>query len=126
MHRRGGYFFGQTFIKMEHNKLRLVVEFVQKWKFNPPFTVRQGRIKDSGWLWLGLGSFGWFDDWWWIVFTEWLTDERRLVLFPATFSDILTLTNLRLAASRIYICKDPDLRLWWMKLCSSDNHCTTA
>ena len=23
------------------------------------------------------------DEWWWIVFVVWLTDERRLALFPA-------------------------------------------
>ena len=23
-------------------------------------------------------------------------------------------------------CAEPEFKLWWMKLCSSDNHCTTA
>ena len=45
--------------------------------------------------------------WWWIVFVVWLTDKRRLALFPAGT-----------------IVRDPHHR--WMKLCSSDKHYTTA
>ena len=44
----------------------------------------------------------------------WLTDERRLV------------SNLRHAASRIWTCAEPEFRLCWMKLSSSDSHYTTA
>ena len=41
-------------------------------------------------------------------------------------SEILTIANLRHAASRIWTCAEPELRLSWMKLCRSDNHYTTA
>ena len=34
--------------------------------------------------------------------------------------------NLRHAASRVWTCAEPGFRLSWMKLCSSDNHYTTA
>ena len=58
--------------------------------------------------------------WWWIVFGVWLTDERRLAYFqPGPLSEILTIANLRHAASRIWICADPEFRVCWMKLCSS-------
>ena len=30
------------------------------------------------------------------------------------------------AASRVWACAEPEFRLSWMKLCSSDNHYTTA
>ena len=41
-------------------------------------------------------------------------------------SKILTIVTLRHAVSRIWTCAEPEFRLWWMKLCSSDNHYTTA
>ena len=37
-------------------------------------------------------------------------------------SEILTIANLRHAASRIWTCAEPEFSLSWMKLCSSDNH----
>ena len=43
---------------------------------------------------------------------------------PGLLSEILTITNLRHAASRIWTCAEPVFRLRWMKLCSSDNHYT--
>ena len=65
--------------------------------------------------------------WWWIVFVVWLTHERRLVLFPAgTISEILTIVNLRHAASRIWSCAEHQFRFSWMKLCSSDNYYSTV
>ena len=39
---------------------------------------------------------------------------------------ILTIANLWHAASRIWTCAEPEFRLTWMKLLSSDNHYTTA
>ena len=46
-------------------------------------------------------------------------------LFPAgPLSEILTIANLRHATRRIWTCAEPVFRLWWMKLCSSDNHYT--
>ena len=41
----------------------------------------------------------------------WLTDERRLVLFPAIVGDP-HFSNLRHAASRICTCAEPDFRLY--------------
>ena len=71
----------------------------------------------------------WWWWWWWgggggVVFVVWLTDERRPALFPA--SEILTIANLRHDASRVWTCAEPEFRLSWMKLRSSDNHYTTA
>ena len=73
-------------------------------------------------------QWGWW--WWLIIFSEWLTDERRLHLYcifqPGPLSEILTITNLRHAASRIWTCTESEFRLCWMKLCSSNNHYTKA
>ena len=55
------------------------------------------------------------------VFVVWLTNERHLALFLAD-----TISNLRHVASRIWNCAEPEFGLCWMKLCSSDNHCTTG
>ena len=38
----------------------------------------------------------------------------------------LTFTNLRHATSRIWTCREPDIRFSWMKLCSSNNYFTTV
>ena len=43
-----------------------------------------------------------------------------------SLSEILTIANLWHAASRIWTCTELEFRLNWMKLCSSDNHHTTA
>ena len=60
-------------------------------------------------------------------FVLWLTDETRLSLFPAgAIVRIVTITNLWHAASRIWTCSEPEFRLCWMKLCSSDNHYTAG
>ena len=44
---------------------------------------------------------------------------------PRPLSEILTTTNFRHVMSRIWIGTEPEFRLSWMKLCSSDNHYTT-
>ena len=62
-----------------------------------------------------------------IVFVVWLTDERRLDSF-------LTGTIVRDPRHREnptrreqdLTCAEPEFRLRWMKLCSSDNHYSTA
>ena len=43
-----------------------------------------------------------------------------------SLSEILTISNLWHTTSRIWTCAEPEFRLWWMKLCSSDIHCTTV
>ena len=61
---------------------------------------------------------------WWIVFVVWLTDERRLALFPAgKLSEILTTANLR---HRVWTCAESEFRLIGMKFCGSDNYGTTV
>ena len=58
---------------------------------------------------------------WWIIFVIWLTDKRRLPYFqPGPLSEILTISNLRHTASRIWTCAESEFRLCWVKLCSSD------
>ena len=65
--------------------------------------------------------------WWWIVFTVSLTDERRLALFPA--GTIVRDPHHRESPTRreqgLNLLRT-EFRLSWMKLCSSDNHYTTA
>ena len=58
----------------------------------------------------------------------WLIDERRLALFPAgtivrdpQHREILTRREQGLSLRRA-----SEFRPWWMRLCSSDNHYTTA
>ena len=64
--------------------------------------------------------------WWWrlIVFVVWLTGKTYFQSGP--LSEILTISNPRHAASRIWTCAEREFRLCWMKLCSSDNHYTTT
>ena len=39
---------------------------------------------------------------------------------------VLTIANLWHAASRVWACAESEFRFSWMKLCSGDNHYTTA
>ena len=63
-----------------------------------------------------------------VFFMVWLTNERHLAFFPvgSIVSDLhhCESWNLRHAASRTWTCAEPEFRLSWMKLCSSDNHYT--
>ena len=62
------------------------------------------------------------DEWWWIVFVVWLTDERGLASFPAwTIVRDPHHNDLQHIVSRIWTRTEPEFRLYWMKLCSSDN-----
>ena len=45
---------------------------------------------------------------------------------PVPLSEILTIAKIQHTASRVSTCAEPDSRLSWMKLYSSDNHYTTA
>ena len=54
-------------------------------------------------------------DWW-----------KTLYFQPGPLPEILTIANVRHAASRIWTCAEPDFRFFWMKLRSSDNHYTTT
>ena len=56
----------------------------------------------------------------------WPTKDVKPYLQPEPLSEILTIANLRHAASRIWTSAEPKFRLSWIKLCSSDNHYTTA
>ena len=66
--------------------------------------------------------------WWWIVFVVWLTDERRLALFPAEtiVRDPHHRESLTRRGQGFWTCAEPEFRLSWMKLCNRDNHYTTA
>ena len=41
-------------------------------------------------------------------------------------TEILPYATFRLAASKIWTCAEPEFKLSWMKLCSSDNHYTAV
>ena len=45
---------------------------------------------------------------------------------PGPLSEILTIANLRHAASRVWTCAESEFKLYWMKLCSWDNCYATA
>ena len=64
---------------------------------------------------------------WWIVFVVWLTDEKGLVSFPArTIVRDLYHTKLLHTVSRIWTCAEPESKLSWLKLSSTDNHYTAV
>ena len=45
---------------------------------------------------------------------------------PRPLSEILTTANLWHSASRVWTCPEPEFKLSWMKLCSSDNNYSTV
>ena len=85
------------------------------WSYNQiSHYVGKESFKDFWWWW-------WW--WWWTVFVVWLTDERRSLISSRDQCQ-------RSSPSRISDMPrsgfEPEFRLWWMKLCSSDNHYTTV
>ena len=42
------------------------------------------------------------------------------------FSEVFTIAKLKNAVGRIWTCAELEFRRCWIKLCSSDNHCTTV
>ena len=56
-------------------------------------------VGGDGWGWIGVS--GGEESSWWILFVIWMTNKRHLALFPVS-------TTVR-----------------WVKLCSSNNYCTT-
>ena len=57
---------------------------------------------------------------------DWPTKGIKPYFQPGALSGILNISNLRHAASRIWACAEPEFRLCWMKLSSSDNHYSTT
>lgn len=67
------------------------------------------------------------DDEWWMVFGEWLTNEKLSHLFPTRPpSNILTIANIRHSTSRIWTCVEHYFTLCRMDLCSCFNLYTRA
>ena len=67
----------------------------------------------------------WWWWWWWIILWHgWPTKGVYPYFQPGPLPGILTLVNLRHAASRVWACTEPEFRLSWIKLCSRDNHYT--
>ena len=75
-------------------------------------------------FWKGFSHcfYRWWWWWWWIVFVVWMTNERRLAIFPAG----TIVRDLHHFESPTWTCPEPEFRLCWMKLCSSDKHYTTV
>ena len=59
-------------------------------------------------------------NWWIVLWDGWPTKGVEPYFMPGPLSKILTIANLRHAASRVWTCAEPEFRLRWMKLCSSD------
>ena len=58
------------------------------------------------WLW-------WWWWWWWTIFVEWLNEKFPVAFFQlGLLSEILIITNLWYAVSRIWTWAEPEFRLW--------------
>ena len=69
----------------------------------------------------------WWWWWWWIVFAEWLTDERHLALLPAeTIVRDSHHRKSRKLRKQDLNRTEPEFRVHWIKMCSSDNHLVKA
>ena len=67
------------------------------------------------------------DDEWWMVFGEWLTNEKLSDLSPTRPpSNILTIATIRHSTSRIWTCAEHYFTLCRMDLCSCFNLYTRA
>ena len=109
----------------DKNKWLLVT--LDRWLSYTVTIVQEFARADSELVVLQRWSFEQVWWWWWIVFMVWLSDERHLALFPV--GTIVRDPHHRESPTR----REQGLNLqrtWiqacWMKLCSSDNHYTTA
>ena len=57
---------------------------------------------------------------------SWPTKDFKPYFQSGPLSEIFTIANFRHFASRISTSAEPEFRLCWRKLCSSDSHYTTA
>ena len=58
-----------------------------------------------------------------------MTGQRKafkLYFQPSPLWEILTILNLRRAASSVWACAESEFRPCWMKMCSIDSHYTTV
>ena len=93
-------------------------------------TVQVGGVSKKSWDWLpshhyGKSCINYHDDDDDKLFCG-MVDQRKAFGQPGPSSEILTIASLQHAASRVWTCTESEFRLSWMKLCSSDNHYTTA
>ena len=56
----------------------------------------------------------------------WPTKCIKPYFQPGSLPKILMIANLRHATSRAWTCAESEFKLCWLKLYSSDKHCTTA
>ena len=61
-----------------------------------------------------------------ILWIGWPTKDVKPCFQLEPLSEILTIKNLHHIANRIWIYAEPEFRLFWRELSSSDNHYTTA
>ena len=98
----------------------LLVSFYTPWKQKSEgLLMLSGGYKKRPVAWNGLI----YDDDELFLWYDWQT--RGVYFQPGPLLEILTITNLRYAANKIWTCAEPEFRLWWMKLCSSNNNYTT-
>ena len=62
------------------------------------------------------------DDDRWLLRNGWPTQGVSPYFQSESLLEIFTISNLQHAASKIWACAEPEVRLCWMKLCSKDNH----
>ena len=63
---------------------------------------------------------------WWIVLQNGWPTALTPCFLTRPLSEIITIADLRHAASWIWTCAEAEFRLCWMKLCSTDHHYTKA
>ena len=83
-------------------------------------------VSDESWIRKGSFKVVIDDDDEFFLWYGWPTKGVSPYFQPGPLSEILTIANLQHAASRVWTCTEPEFRLSWMKLCSSDNHYTLA
>ena len=63
---------------------------------------------------------------WIALWYGWPAKKVSPYFLPGPLSEIFTIANIQHTAKRISTCAEPEFRLSWIKLCSSDKHFTTV
>ena len=121
-------------VKLWYKQIKIKVIFSGNLEIDPSLEVRYGRV----WQLLFENHIAWFpllfniaddddkDDDELFLWYGWPTKGIQPYFQPGPLLEILTIANLRHTTSRVWTYAEPEFRLSWMKLCSSDNRYTTV
>ena len=98
--------------------------------FKPVFISSQRGLLVSDLIYIFIFCLRWWWWWWWwwwnVFWYSWRVKCVKPYFHPKPLSEILTTVNPWHVMHRTWTCAEPEFRLCWMDLCSSDDHNTNV